>query len=101
MARAARMVDVERDGAARLQRALFHRAEMDEKVAGILLRIGDAEAHAVGNHHAGIAHLSAGFAIERRLVEHDRTGFAGLERIDFLAVAHQRGDHAFRAISVS
>ena len=42
---------------------------MHEQIAGLLLRIGDAKAHALARHHAGVADLAAGLAIERRLVE--------------------------------
>ena len=39
---------------------------------GLLLRVGDAEAHAVARSiSAGVADLAAGLAVERRLVEHD------------------------------
>ena len=40
---AACVIDLELQRGAELQRALLHRAEMDEEIAGLLLRIGDAE----------------------------------------------------------
>ena len=45
---APRVIDLEQQRGADLERALLDRAEMDEQVAGLLLRVGDAEAHAVG-----------------------------------------------------
>ncbi len=50
--------------------------------------------------HAGVADLAAGLRVERRLVQHDRAGLAGLEARGFLAVLHQRGDHAFGALGL-
>ena len=41
--RAPRMIDLELQRRAELQRALLHRAEMHEEIAGLLLRVGDAE----------------------------------------------------------
>ena len=84
---AARVIDLERKRGAGLQRALLHRADVHEQVAGLLLRVGDAEAHAVGGHHAGVADLAAGLAIERRLVDDHRAALAAFERGDLLAVA--------------
>ena len=77
---AARMVDFEGQRKARLERAFLDHAGMDEEVAALLLGIGDAEAHAVGGHHAGVADLAARFAVERRLVEDDGAGLALAER---------------------
>ena len=48
MARAAGVIDLERERVADLQRALLDRAGMHEQVARLLLGVGDAEAHAVG-----------------------------------------------------
>ena len=75
---AARVIDVERERRAGLERALLDRADVHEQVAGLLLGVGDAEAHAVGGHHAGVADLAAGLAVERRLVDDDRAALAGL-----------------------
>ena len=49
-------------------------AEMHEEIAGLLLRIGDAELDALADQHAGVADLAAGLRIERRLVQNDRAG---------------------------
>ena len=70
------VIDFERERSAGGQRAFLDGAGMHEDVAGMLLRVGDAKAHAVAAHEAGIADLAAGFAVERRLVEHDRAAFA-------------------------
>ena len=95
-----RPIDVERERKPGLERAFLDHAGMDEQVAGLLLGVGDAEAHAVGRHDAGIADLAAGFAVERRLVEHDGAGLALGQSGDLLAVAHQRGDDAFRGLGL-
>src|SRR6185437_11944419 len=85
---AADVVHFERQRRARLQRALLDGAAMDEHVAGVLLRIGDAKARAVAAHHPGIADLSAGLAVKRRLIEDDSAALAFLQRRDFRTVAH-------------
>jgi hypothetical protein len=38
--------------------------------------------------------------VERRLVQHERAGLAGLEAVDFLAVLDQRADHAFGVLGL-
>src|SRR5579872_5127094 len=73
---------------------------MDKEIAGFLLRVGDAEAHTLPQHHAGVADLAAGLRIERRLVENDRAALAVLELIDGRAVLDQRADHAFSGFSL-
>ena len=97
---AARVIDIERKRGAYFQRALFHRAGVDEHVAGLLLGIGDAKAHAVRGHNAGVADLPAQLAIERRLVDDDLPGLALLEFRHFLAVAHQRLHDAFGGLGL-
>src|SRR5436190_627629 len=73
---------------------------MHDEVAGALLRVGDAEAHALAAHGADVADLTAGFAVERRLVEDNRAACSGLEAFDLAAVAHDRRNDAFRAFGV-
>ena len=73
---------------------------MHEEIAGLLLGIGDAEAHALAGHHAGVADLAAGLRIKRRLVQDDRAGLAGLQAFDLVAVLHQRADHAFGGLGL-
>ena len=73
---------------------------MHEQIAGLLLRVGDAEAHAVAAQHAGVADLAAGLRVERRLVQHDRAALARLQAVDLLAVLHQRRDHAFGGLGL-
>ena len=73
---APRVVDLELERRAELDRALLDPAEMHEQIPGALLRIGDGEAHAVAAHHALIADLAAGFGVERRLIEDDGAGLA-------------------------
>ncbi len=97
---AAVMIDFERERGADLERAFLDDTDVHEHVAEVLLRVGDLEAHAIGRHHPGIADLAAGLAVERRLVEHDGAAVAFFQRIDFLAVAHERGDDAFGAFGL-
>ena len=94
------MIHLELQRGADLQRALLHGADMHEEIAGPLLGIGDAEPDALAGHHPGIADLAAGLRIERRLVQHDRAGLAGLEAVDILAVLDQRGNHALGALGL-
>ncbi len=94
------MVDFELQRCTHLQRTLLHRADMHEKIAGLLLHVGDAELDALARQHTGIADLAAGLRVKRRLVQHDRAALAGLQAIGVLAVLHQRGDHAFGALGV-
>src|SRR6188474_1901921 len=67
---------------------------MHEEIAGPLLRVGDTELDALADHHAGVADLTAGFRVKRRLVENDGAGLAGLEAVSILAVFDERCDHA-------
>src|SRR5262249_22693440 len=71
-----------------------------EQVAGFLLRVSDAETHAIRAHCAGIANLAAGLAIERRLIEHDRAALARFERRHVLAVLYQRRHHTLGGLGV-
>src|SRR6516165_6411994 len=81
------MIDLELQRRAELERALLHRALVHEEIAGLLLRVGDAEFHAaLAREHACVADLAAGFRIERRLVEDDGTALACLQPLDLLAV---------------
>ncbi len=93
-------VDFERKREPGFERAFLDHAGVDEQVARLLLGVGDAEAHPVGRHEAGVADLTAGFSVERRLVEHDGAGLALGQSGDLLAVTHQRGDDALRALGL-
>ena len=67
--------------------------------AQLLLRVGDANFSAIGRDDAaGIAHLAAGFGIERRLVGDQRHLVARLRAVYRLAVHHQRHDLALGGI---
>src|SRR5688572_32059779 len=95
-----RMIDLERKRGAGLQRALLDRADVHEQVAPLLLSVGDTEAHAVASHHAGVADLAAGFAVERRLVDDDSAALAPAERGCLLAILDQRRHHAFGGLGL-
>ena len=74
---------------------------MDEQVAEFLLRIGDAEERAFRPlDDAGVADLPAAFAIERRLVEDERTFLAGLQVRHLFAARDERRDDAFRGFGI-
>src|ERR1700738_125003 len=68
---------------------------MHEQVASALLGVGDAKPHAVAGEHPGVADLTAGLRVKRRLVENNRAAVAGLQALDLLAVFHQHGPDAF------
>src|SRR5438552_156210 len=89
---APRTIDLERERGAHVERALFHRAGMDEHVARLALGVGYREPHPVGMHHAGVANLAARFAVERRLVEDDGAALASAQSVDLLAVLDERRD---------
>ena len=76
---AARVVDGKFERLADLEGALLDDDVVHEEVAELLLRVGDAHAHAARRHGAGVADLAAGFAVERRLVEDDEAALAGRE----------------------
>src|SRR5260221_6956851 len=88
------MIDFERERGADLERALLDSSGMDEHVARLLLGVGDGKVHAVAAHDAGVADLTAGLGVKRRLVEDDGAALASPQRIDLLAVLHQRGNDA-------
>ena len=98
--RASGVIDIELQCRSRLQGALLHRAQMHEQIAGLLLGLGDTEAHALAGHHTGVADLTAGLRIERRLVQHDRARLARFEAFDLAAILHQRADHAFGGLGL-
>src|ERR1700722_7682373 len=90
---AAPMIHLERKRGANLQHALLDRADVDEHIAEMLLRVGDLESHTLTGQRPGVADLAAGFAIERGLIEDYPTAVALLQLGDLLAVLHQRSDY--------
>ena len=71
--------------------AFGHRGDMDEH-ARRLASVGDLGNTGLGADKALIAHLSATFGVERRLVHHDLYGCPSFSRPDFSPIAHQRVD---------
>ena len=63
---------------------------MDDEVAEFLARVGDFGAKAGRGDLADVADLTAGLAVERRLVEDQRSALARVERLDFDAVLDDR-----------
>ena len=98
--RAARVIDIEFQRRSGAERAFLDGDAMGEHVARHLLRVGDAHPHAVRMHDAGVADLSAGLAIERRLVEHHESALAFVQPLDLAAVADQCLHHAFRILGL-
>src|SRR5262245_18386977 len=88
------MIDFPRERGADPERALLDGSGMDEHLARLLLGVGDGKVHAVAAHEAGVADLTAGLGVKRRLVEDDGTALPGSQRIDLLAVLHARGNEA-------
>src|ERR1700722_7812428 len=68
---------------------------MDDKVAKLLARVGDFGAEPGRNDFADVADLAAGLAVERRLIEDQRSALARIERLDFDAVLDDRAYDAF------
>jgi hypothetical protein len=97
---AACVVDLELDRSTGLQRALRHLAVVDEEPVRLLLRVGDLDREAVAGDGAGVAHLAARFAVERRLVDDDRDLLALPRLLDLDTVAHDGAHQALRLLGV-
>ena len=72
----ARMINVELQRLARDDGALFDNAFMDDEIAELLQRIGDAKARIFAAHDADVADLAARFAVKGRLIENDGAALA-------------------------
>src|SRR5690606_17448257 len=92
--RTTRVIDDQRQRLARLE-ATAGNADLMGEDAVEFLRIGDGGRNALAVDDADIADLAAAFAIEGRLVEHDKTVLARCESSDFLAILEQSLDLAF------
>src|SRR5580704_4290101 len=73
---------------------------VDDKVAKLLARVGDFGAEPGRGDFADIADLSAGLAIERRLIEDQRSALARIERLDFDAVLDDRNYDALGGLGL-
>ena len=83
-------VDLCLHGVAHFQTALFH-ATMVAPDGGLdLLRVGHGKAQALPLQMALVAHLAAGFSVERAHVQHHHALVTGLEFLRRLAVVVQR-----------
>ena len=78
---AANRVDGEFDRLADGEPALIHGDVVDEEGAEHLLRGGDAGLETRRGYEPGIADLTAGFGVERRLVDENEAGLAGRQRL--------------------
>src|SRR5580704_6702916 len=94
------VIDNQLKGKPEAHLAFFDQSFVNKQIAEFLLGIVDTEANSVCTHDAGVSDLAAGFAIERRLIEDDRSGFARTENRDFLTVLEDRGDKSLRALHV-
>src|SRR5438477_535890 len=76
-------------------------AHMHHEIARFPLGVRDREFRSSRREdRAGVAHLAAGLAVERRLVENQGGLDARLDVLDGLAVDHDRGDTALGRIGV-
>ena len=73
---------------------------MHDKVAEFLTRVGHFGAESGGGEFADVADLAAGFAVERRLVEDQRSALARIERFDFDAVFNDRANDALGGLGL-
>src|SRR6185312_14412670 len=90
------VIDFEFDGVAGFETSLLDLAEMHEKAAELLLRVGHAKQRALRPlDDAGIADLTAALAIKRRLIENECAFLPGLQLCRFLAARGERRDDAF------
>src|SRR3954468_1683642 len=97
---AAGVVDGKFEGMADLEGALLDDDVVHEEVAELLLGVGDAHAHVDRRHGAGVPDLTAGFAVERRLVEDDEAALAGRELPHLFARLDDREHHALGDLGV-
>ncbi len=81
-----RGVHLGRERLAHGQTALDHDAFV-EMMPGLLAGIGDLETAATGLQVAGIPHLAAGLAVERRAIQHHDALLAFLERVEGIALS--------------
>jgi hypothetical protein len=65
-------------------------AVVRDEAVGALLHVLDNRAAALADHRAGVADLTAGLGVERRLVDDDSDAFAGTGRLDAVAVLDDR-----------
>ena len=94
--RATAVIDDHLDGLAGLERSALDGADMGEHEAEFLLRIGDAEQRAFcALDHAGIADLTAAFAVERCLRHDDHRRVALGQRLHGLAILQDRAHFGF------
>ena len=95
------VIDDQFYGIAGFEGAGFDAADMDEHIAQFFLCVRDAEQPTLGTlDDALVADLSAGLAIKRRLIEHNRGFFAGFEALHLLAVLENGADLAFGGFRV-
>ena len=97
---APRLVHFQRDDVAELQRAAGHFSNMGKKLASALLRIGHLELGFGRDQRSGVAHLAAGFGVERGLADQHRRLGAGFRLADRFAVLDDGDDAAFGVVRV-
>src|SRR5581483_1760296 len=101
--RAARVIDLELDRIADMERPLLDHALVQEETVQLFLRVADKEDGALAfGEPAAVADLAAGFGVERSLIDDDGAALAFLQRLDPRAVLDQGDDLAggrFRLIT--
>ena len=83
-------INVELHGHFVPHRATLHDAVMHNKISGWLLRIRNLDFHAMLRRDgpANVTDLSAGFAVERRALEHQFHALPRMRLLDLLPVDH-------------
>ena len=73
----ARVIDLEFERLVERDLAFFDGSGMNENLAELFLCVGHAEAYAWSRKYPGVAYLTAGFAVKRRLIEDDAARLTG------------------------
>ena len=95
------MIDLELHGIVEAELAFLDDAVMDEEIAQLLLRIGNPEQSALRPaDDTSVTDLAARFAIERRLVQHQRRLVARLEALDETTIRNDTAHDAFRRLGL-
>ena len=98
--RASGVIDFELDRQTYARGAFDDGHVMDDKVAEFLARVGDFGAKAGRGDCADVADLAAELAVERRLIEDQRSALARVEFFDFDAVLDDRANDALGGLGL-
>src|SRR6516225_521280 len=95
---ATRVVNLQQQWIANLDRALPHRDHVSKDVARFFLCIVDGCAHALAADFSSVPDLPTAFAVEWSLVDHHSTGFAFFQLGNLFAVLHESCDYPLCAL---